>query len=47
MRVNILECDFEKLEQNDQFWPEGVYWREYIPYNSNYNNNAQTEHSWH
>lgn len=47
MRVNILECDFEKVEQNDRFWPEGVYWREYIPYKSNYNNNAQTEQSWH
>ncbi|CAC5405467.1 unnamed protein product [Mytilus coruscus] len=46
MRVNIAESDFEKVESNENFWPAGVYWREYIPYNSNFNNNNQTEQSW-
>ncbi|CAG2184708.1 unnamed protein product [Mytilus edulis] len=46
MRVNIVESDFEIVELNENFWPAGVYWREYVPYNSNFNNNNQTEQSW-
>ena len=34
MRVNILENDFDKVESNNKRWPEGVYWRDYIPYNN-------------
>lgn len=43
MRVNVLESDFvRKIENNcdDDFWPEGVYWRDYVPYN-NYQSNTQ------
>lgn len=34
MRVNINEDDFyRKIEGNEVFWPEGVYYRDYVPYN--------------
>ena len=46
MRVNILESDFENVEQDENFWPAGVYWRDYIPYNSSNNYNEQTEQLW-
>ncbi|VDI55514.1 Hypothetical predicted protein [Mytilus galloprovincialis] len=40
MRVNINEDDyFNKIETDNQFWPKGIYWRDYVPYNSNTNNN--------
>lgn len=42
MRVNIAESDFGKVESNDNFWPTGVYWRDYIPYS----NNKHTEQQW-
>ena len=36
MRVNINEEDYKnKVENNEQFWPKGVYWRNYVPYNNN------------
>ena len=33
MRVNIAESDFSTVERNETFWPIGIYWREYVPYN--------------
>ena len=33
MRVNLIESDFVSLVENDEyFWSEGVYWRDYVPY---------------
>ena len=40
MRENILENNFDKIESNKTFWPEGVYWRDYIHYN-NHNHSEQ------
>ena len=33
LRANINERDFAAVENDDFFWPEGVYWRDYIPQN--------------
>lgn len=46
MRVNVLESDFESNIENDShFWPRGVYWREYVPYNNNYQTSSQWQNS--
>ncbi|CAC5373761.1 unnamed protein product [Mytilus coruscus] len=35
MRVNMNEDDYkDKIENTENFWPNGVYCRDYIPYNN-------------
>ena len=42
MRVNINEDDFYSvIDNNDYFWPKGIYWRDYVPYNNNQESEAQ------
>lgn len=34
LRVNIHEHDFDTVETDQNFWPNGVYWRDYVPRSS-------------
>jgi hypothetical protein len=34
LRVNIHEHDFDTVETDQNFWPNGAYWRDYVPRSS-------------
>lgn len=42
MRVNINEDDYyQVIDDNDYFWPKGIYWRDYVPQSKNQDSNTQ------